>query len=105
MKKITESKAKPKFQIPEGSINYISSPDLKKYLEVTDRFISDETKELVNWLIVNNDSYISDLSNDEDENALAGFYKAGVPDKENLRELYRLLDTIIKAGKTIKCLL
>ena len=102
MKKITEAKVKVKFQIPEGSINYISAAELKKYLEVTNRFISDETKELVNWLIVNNDSYISDLSNDEDENALAGFYKAGVPKKENLKELYKLLGTIIKAGKTME---
>ena len=79
MKKITEAISKVKLEIPKDSINYINADDLKKYLEVTEKFISEETKELVNWLIVNNDTYISDLSNDEDENALAGFYKAGVP--------------------------
>ena len=102
MKKISESIKKPNFKIQDNSINYIGVSDLKKYLEVTDRFISDETKQLVNWLIVNNDSYINELSTDEDENALAGFYKAGIPQKENLKELYKLVGTIIKAGKTME---
>lgn len=104
MKKLTESvnNSKPKFKVQENSINYISVPDLKKYLEVADKFISEETKELVNWLIVNNDTYIADLSNDEDENALAGFYKAGIPEKENLKELYKLVGTIIKNGRTLE---
>lgn len=103
MKKVTDSlNNRQKFKIPENSINYINATDLKKYLDVANKFISDETKELVNWLIVNNDSYISDLSTDDDENALAGFYKAGVPEQENLKELYRLLGTIIKAGKTME---
>ena len=78
MKKITEAASKVKFEIQDDTINYISAAELKKYLDVAGKFLSEETKEIVNWLIVNNDSYISDLSNDEDENALAGFYKAGV---------------------------
>ena len=98
MKKITEAVSKTNLEIPKDSINYISADDLKKYLEVTDKFISEETKELINWLIINNDTYISDLSNDEDENALAGFYKAGVPKESNLKHLYKLLGTIIKKG-------
>ncbi len=102
MKTISEAKTKAKFEIQDNTINYISAAELKKYLEITDRFISDETKELVNWLIVNNDSYISELSTDDDENALAGFYKAGVPEKDNLKELYRLLGTIIKNGNTME---
>ena len=75
---------------------------LKKYLDVAGKFLSEETKEIVNWLIVNNDSYISDLSNDEDENALAGFYKAGVPKDEHLKELYKLIGTIVKSGRTLE---
>lgn len=101
MKKITESK-KVNFEVQSNTINYISVPDLKKYLEVAGKFISEETQDIVNWLIVNNDSYISELSTDDDENALAGFYKAGIPSKENLKELYKLIGTVIKTGRTLE---
>lgn len=105
MKTITEflnPSSKTKLRIPENTINYINKEDLEKYLTVTDKFISDEAKELINWLIVNNDSYITDLSNDLDENALAGFYKAGVPAKENLKALYKLIGKIVKSGRTME---
>ena len=79
MKKITEAVNKANLEIPKDSMNYISADDLKKYLEVTEKFISEETKELINWLIVNNDTYISNMSNNEDENTLTEFYKTGIP--------------------------
>ena len=41
MKKITEAISKVKLEIPKDSINYISADDLKKYLEVTEKFISE----------------------------------------------------------------
>jgi len=102
MKKLTEGKQKINFEIQKNSINYISEADLKKYLDVAGKFLSDETKDLVNWLIVNNKTYISDLSTDDDENALAGFYKAGVPKEAHLKELYKLIGTIIKSGRTLE---
>jgi RNA polymerase sigma factor (sigma-70 family) len=101
MKKLTEAK-KNTFDLQDNTINFINAADLKKYLEIADKFISDETKDLVQWLIVNNDTYISDLSNDEDENALAGFYKAGVPKDPALKELYKLLGTIIRNGRQME---
>ena len=102
MKKITEGASKVNFEVQKNTINYISEDDLKKYLDVAGNFLSEETKELVQWLIVNNKTYISDLSTDDDENALAGFYKAGVPNKENLKELYKLMGIIIKSGRTLE---
>jgi len=102
MKKITEGKQKVNFEIQDNTINYISSAELKKYLDVAGKFLSEETKEIVNWLIVNNKTYISDLSNDEDENALAGFYKAGVPKDEHLKELYKLIGLLVKSGRTLE---
>ncbi len=96
---IYEAKSNIKFDVQKNSINYIGEADLKKYLEVANNFISPEAKDIINWLIVNNDTYIAELSNDLDENALAGFYKAGVPSKENLKELYKLLGTLIKTGR------
>lgn len=102
MKKITEGKQKVNFEIQDNTINYISSAELKKYLDVAGKFLSEETKEIVNWLIVNNKTYISDLSNDEDENALAGFYKAGVSKDEHLKELYKLIGLLVKSGRTLE---
>lgn len=99
---IQEAKSKIQFDVKKDSINYIGEADLKKYLEIADNFISPEAKDIINWLIVNNDTYIAELSNDLDENALAGFYKAGVPSKENLKELYKLLGTLIKDGRYLE---
>ena len=36
-----------------NTINYISVDDLKKYLKVTNHFLTDESKEIIDWLIVN----------------------------------------------------
>lgn len=96
---ISEAKSKIQLNIPSDSINYIGEGDLKKYLEIANNFISPEAKDIINWLIVNNDTYISELSTDDDENALAGFYKAGIPSKENLKELYKLIGTLVKSDR------
>ena len=101
MKKITDSN-KTKFEVQSNTINYISEADLKKYLDIAGKFISDESKELVNWLIVNNKTYISELSTDDDENALAGFYKHGVPSDPHLKELYKLIGLIVKSGRVLE---
>lgn len=101
MKKITDSN-KTNFEVQSNTINYISEADLKKYLDVAGKFISDEAKEIINWLIVNNKTYISDLSTDDDENALAGFYKHGVPSEPHLKELYKLIGLVVKSNRTLE---
>ena len=45
MKKITEAASKVKFEIQDDTINYISAAELKKYLDVAGKFLSEETKE------------------------------------------------------------
>ena len=84
-----------KLKVQSDSINYISVEDLKKYLEIADKFISDETKEIINYLIVNNKTYLSELATDDEENALAGFYNAGEPKTPELKELYKSLKKIV----------
>ena len=39
MKKITEAVSKVKFEIQDDTINYISSAELKKYLEVASKIM------------------------------------------------------------------
>lgn len=91
-----------KINVKENAVNYLSVEDLKKYLKVANNFLSDETKDIINYLIVNNKDYISELSADNEENALAGFYNAGEPKKENLKELWKKIETVYKSGRILE---
>ena len=95
-------KPQKKLSVQSDSINYIDAKNLKKYLSVADKFLSDAAKEVINYLIVNNTSYLSDLATDEEENALAGFYNAGMPAKENLKELWKAIDEVVKSGRPLE---
>lgn len=88
--------------VKKDAVNYLSVNDLKKYLDVAKAFLSENSRKVIDYLIVNNTSYISDLSTDNDENALAGFYNAGIPKKENLKELWKAIDEVVKSGRTLE---
>ena len=95
-------KPQKKLSVQSDSINYIESKDLKKYLSVADKFLSDAAKEVINYLIVNNTSYLSDLATDDEENVLAGFYNAGMPTANNLKELWKCIDEVVKSGRPLE---
>ena len=95
-------KPQKKLSVQSDSINYIESKDLKKYLSVADKFLSDAAKEVINYLIVNNTSYLSDLAADDEENVLAGFYNAGMPTTDNLKELWKCIDEVVKSGRPLE---
>lgn len=95
------NEAKKKIDIQDETINYIDAANLKKYLDIADKFITDDTKFVINWLIDNNASYISELSKGGD-NALADFYDGGVPKKNELRPLYKALGNLYKTGKLMQ---
>ena len=104
MRKFTQiSEAKAVLDIQPNSINYISSKDLESYLTIAGKFIMPETKEIINWLIVNNETYLHDLDPKMSaDNALASFYDAGIPSKENLKELYKLVGKVVKADRLME---
>lgn len=106
MKKFSQvfEASKPKLDIQDDTINYIDSADLKKYLEICDKFISDECKSIIKYLIDHNDTYISELSSDDDENALAGFYNRGLPSKssDELKELYKNIGILNKKDRLME---
>ena len=91
-----------KLNVQTDAMNYASEGDLKKYLEITDKFISPEAKEVINYLIVNNKTYLSELATDDEENALAGFYNAGEPKTPELKELYKSLKKIVDDKKILE---
>lgn len=99
---INEAKTN-RLEIQNDTVNYISTDDLDKYLNIAGKFIMPETKEIVNWLKVNNDSYLHTLDPDANEdNALAAFYNAGVPKDEKLKRLYALVGKVVKAERIIE---
>lgn len=94
--------AKNTLKVNKDAIGYISAEDLKKYMEVAKAFLSENSKIVIDYLIVNNTSFISELGTDDEENALAGFYNAGMPKKENLKELWKALDEVVKSGRILE---
>lgn len=95
---------KPKLDIQDDTINYIDSANLKKYLEICDKFISNECKSIIKYLIDHNDTYISELSSDSDENALAGFYNNWKPSNKSneLKELYKNISILNKRNRLME---
>lgn len=99
---VNEAK-KSLLDIQDDTVNYISEADLKKYLQICDKFISDETKQLINYLIVNNATYIKDLGKGgTSENALADFYNNGPYKEADKKELFALIGKINKSGRLLE---
>lgn len=101
VKTIKENKEKLA-NLQDNTIDYISTGDLKKYLEITDKFISEPAKYVINYLIDHNSTYISELGNDKAENALAGFYMNGIPSDPKYKELYKNLGDVVKSGNILE---
>lgn len=93
--------AKQPLEIQDGSINYISSADLEKYLEIAKKFLSEDTKNIINWLI-EHPNYVEDIAGPNADNALATFYNNGVPSTPIMKELYRWLGKVIKNNRLLE---
>ena len=85
--------------IQEDSMNYINVAELKKYLELTDKFISDDAKYVIDWLIEHNGTYVKDFGG---ENALASFYERGIPKDAAYKKLYAAIGRLNKSGRLIE---
>lgn len=103
MKKLQQlvKEAKEKLEIQEGSINKISTEDLKKYLEIAKKFLSEDSKNIINWLI-NHPNYTSELANGNSENALATFYNGGMPKVQEFKELYKWVNNVVKSNRILE---
>lgn len=93
--------AKEKLEIQEGSINKISTEDLKKYLEIAKKFLSEYSKNIINWLI-NHPNYTKELANGNSENALATFYNNGTPKVQEFKELYKWISNVVKSNRLLE---
>lgn len=95
-----EAKAITKIKLSDDTLNYLSVEDLKKYLKTVNHFLREETKNIIQYLVINNTTYISDLSTDNYENALQGFYNEGKPKGADQKELHSWIHAVVKCGRT-----
>ncbi|MBQ3415327.1 MAG: hypothetical protein IJH39_08305 [Clostridia bacterium] len=104
MKKFSQlvKESKQQLSIQDDSVNYLSVGEIEKYLELGNKFLSDETKKICKWLIDNNDTYIKKLSTGDSDNALVDFYNAGVPKDSDLKDLYKNIGLVIKSGRILE---
>ena len=98
-----EAKADKELNIQDNTINYIGVDDLKSYLTIANKYLSPETKEIIDWLIVNNETYLHDLDpKGNADNALAAFYNRGVPKEDDLKELYKCIGKVKLADRLLE---
>ena len=67
MKKLSQFVVEAKtIDVQDDAMNFIPSPKLKQYLTIADKFISVEAKEIINWLIANNGTYMKEIGSLQD---------------------------------------
>lgn len=97
MKKLSQIVAEGKeLSLQDDTMNYASAEKLREYLKVADKFISDEAKNVTNWLITNNSTYMKELG------SLQKFYAAGKPKDPKMQELYKWIGKLSKANRLIE---
>ena len=93
--------AKQPLDIQDNTINYISTADLQSYMEIAKKFLSDDAKFVINWLI-EHPNYVDDIAGPNAKNALATFYDNGVPTTPMMKELYRWVGNVIKNNRLLE---
>lgn len=100
MKKLSQI-FEAKLNIQDETVNFINKTDLKKYLEATPRFISDDARLVINYLIDHND-YVKQFGNGDMNNALANFYSKQVPSDPELKEVYKAIGRLNKNNRLLE---
>ena len=103
MKKLSQiiNETKKKLDVQDDTINYISTPELQKYMEIADKFLSEDSKNVISWLI-DHPNYVEDLASKNANNALATFYDNGIPTTPMMRELYRWVNNVVKNNRLLE---
>lgn len=98
MKKLSSfvNEAKAVMDVQDDAMNFVPAVKLKQYLAIADKFISAEAKEVINWLIANNSTYVKELG------SLQDFYSKGKPKDPKLQELYKWIGKLNKANRLLE---
>ena len=102
LKQLNEAVNAAKIKLQDDSVNYLSKAELEKYLDVAKAFLSESSRNIIKYLIDNTANYSSDLSNDHDENALAGFYNYGKATTEELKQLKSWIKDVNDSGRLLE---
>lgn len=103
MKKLSDLFESKQLDLQDGTINFISSEELTKYLEIAKNFISDDARIVINYLIANNETYIKDLGDGNTQtNALAVFYSKPIPKEDDKREVYQAITRLNKINRILE---
>jgi DNA-directed RNA polymerase sigma subunit (sigma70/sigma32) len=102
MKTLSRIVAEALVEIQDNTLNYISAEDLKKYKDKVSKFISKETKDIIDWMIVNNEDYVSMLSKTGTDNAMAAFINRGEPSDTKMKELYNKIVAVVNRGRMLE---
>ena len=62
------------------TLNFLSTSELKKFLEVADRHVSDDAKKVINYLIKHNSTYMKSMGTGENDNVLIDFLEESKPE-------------------------
>jgi hypothetical protein len=97
MKKFSQILIKEAKQInaQKDALGIISTARLEKYLKITDKFITDEAKFVVKFMITHED-WIKEMKKNGSTNPIVDFFNAGMPKDQSMGELYK---TIAKLNK------
>ena len=92
VRRVNEAKS---LDVQEDAIGYIGAGDLKKYLDIANKFISDDTKSIINYIIDNNDKFGA-------KDSLQNFYSRGIPKDETLKSIYKAIGKLKKSGRLLE---
>ena len=84
----------------DGAIGTLSKARLEKYLEVANKFLSDEAKYICKWLIDNED-WMKTASK-SGNNPLVSFFNAGAPKDKSMDALYKNMFKLYKDKRLIE---
>lgn len=97
MKKLSQIVREGKeLSLQDNTMDFAPAAKLREYLKVADKFISDEAKNVTNWLITNNSSYMKEFG------SLQKFYAKGKPKDTALAELYKWIGKLSKQKRLIE---
>lgn len=100
MRKFSQiNESKQQIELQDDCINTLSKEELKDYLDVADKFLSEATKNLCNWLIENG---FEKLSSSKEGNPIANFYNGSYPTDADLKKVYGWIGEIVKSGKLLE---
>lgn len=97
MKKLSQFVVEGKeLNLQDDIMGFASADAIKEYLQKADRFLSVEAKEVCNWLIANNKTYMKDFG------GLDKFYAKGAPKDPSLKALYKNIGVLSKKNQLMQ---